>query len=268
MKNYTTLFSTTLLFLSLSLNTIWSQELHGKAAESRVPGSDKIHLNPANGAYKSIHLKEGIVVELSQTKAWLDKTLQTVENESWQSYRVESDAYGYTHERFKHLINGYEVENEMILVHVKNGKITSMNGDYTPFLHANQTQASLTAVEAIDHAKNTFEKGVSLWMTEKIEAPKLILLKVNKQLRLCYKVDVYALKPLMRKYVYVDAEDGKILLERERIHSIDEPGTAHTRYNGVRTITTDDTGTQYRLRESGRGNGINTYNLKMESTTL
>lgn len=42
-------------------------------------------------------------------------------------------------------------------------------------------------------------------------------------------------------------------------------GTAVTKYSGTQTITTDSYNGYYRLRESGRGNGIFTYNMQLGS---
>ncbi|MBL0144603.1 MAG: M4 family metallopeptidase [Chitinophagaceae bacterium] len=86
-------------------------------------------------------------------------------------------------------------------------------------------------------------------------------------LRLAYKLDIYAQYPMSRQIVYVDAANGNILGKREVIHTTNATGSAVTAYSGTQTITTDYTGTTYRLRETGRGNGINTYNMKTAGTS-
>ncbi|MBT6029447.1 MAG: PKD domain-containing protein [Crocinitomicaceae bacterium] len=84
--------------------------------------------------------------------------------------------------------------------------------------------------------------------------------------KLVWKFNIYAHQPVSRSEVYVDAVNGEIILENEIIHEADVTGTAETAYSGTRTITTDSFGGSYRLRESGRGNGINTYDMN-ENTT-
>jgi len=84
--------------------------------------------------------------------------------------------------------------------------------------------------------------------------------------RLCWKFDIYAHRPVSRTIVYVNASTGEIINEEEVIHEADVTGTAETAYSGTRTIITDSFGGGYRLRESGRGNGINTYDMN-EGTT-
>ncbi|MBK7434471.1 MAG: M4 family metallopeptidase [Chitinophagaceae bacterium] len=85
-------------------------------------------------------------------------------------------------------------------------------------------------------------------------------------LKLAYKLDIYAQYPMSRQYVFVDAVSGNILGKREMIHTTNATGTAVTAYSGTQTITTDFTGSTYRLRETGRGNGINTYDMRLAGT--
>ena len=62
--------------------------------------------------------------------------------------------------------------------------------------------------------------------------------------------------------IHVDANSGEILLEHNLICTVNAVGTAVTKFSGTVTMTSDNTGTNaYRLRETGRGNGINTYNM-------
>ncbi|MCY1663212.1 M4 family metallopeptidase [Chryseobacterium sp. SL1] len=87
--------------------------------------------------------------------------------------------------------------------------------------------------------------------------------KMN-DLKLAYKFDIYAEKPLSRQYVFVDAKDGKVLGVDAIIHDVNAPGTAVTGYSGTRSIVTDSYNGSYRLRETGRNGGtaVQTFNLK------
>ncbi|MCH7515502.1 MAG: peptidase M4, partial [Bacteroidetes bacterium] len=96
--------------------------------------------------------------------------------------------------------------------------------------------------------------------------PKGSLVIINPEFsdavfKLAYKFDIYAADPLYRAYVYVDANTGSILFERNRIHTADSTGTAVTAYSGNQTIIADYTGSNFRLRETGRGNGIQTFDM-------
>ena len=110
----------------------------------------------------------------------------------------------------------------------------------------------------------------------------------GQQPDLAYKFNIYAAKPVSRDYVYVNAHTGKVVfknailkhcfhsdaehLEHHPPHdSSAEPrsnvealkffatGTAATRYSGSRSIETGPFNGNHRLRETTRGNGINTF---------
>ena len=80
-------------------------------------------------------------------------------------------------------------------------------------------------------------------------------------LHLAWKFNIYAQTPLSRREIYVDAISGNVVFENDLIHHADSTGSANTGYSGTQTIITDYTGTNFRLRESGRGNGIETFSL-------
>jgi Zn-dependent metalloprotease len=91
----------------------------------------------------------------------------------------------------------------------------------------------------------------------------LPVLQMPGALRLVYCCELYTLEPLARKRIYIDAADGSVVFEASRLHSIDRPGKAHTKYSGIRTIQCDSVAPhEYYLTESGRGGGIGTYNAE------
>ncbi len=79
--------------------------------------------------------------------------------------------------------------------------------------------------------------------------------------KMAYKFNVYAHEPLSRSEIYIDAMNGDVLFVNDKIHIADVVGTAVTAYSGTQSFTTDFTGSTYRLRETGRGGGIETYDL-------
>src|SRR5690606_14769688 len=68
-------------------------------------------------------------------------------------------------------------------------------------------------------------------------------------------------EPLYRANVFVDATKGTILDEQNLICTADVPGIAGTKYSGTQTITCDQNGSVYRLRETQPGQGIETYKM-------
>jgi Zn-dependent metalloprotease len=77
-----------------------------------------------------------------------------------------------------------------------------------------------------------------------------------RELRLCYKIDIYATQPRSRAYYFVDALTGNVLGKKDRIFTTDAEGTAATAYSGSQTIHSDFTGSNYRLSDYTKGSGI------------
>jgi len=197
---------------------------------------------------------------------------------------TETDAKGMVHYRYQQSMNGIAIENADMVVHVVNGKISSQNGKWIKDFPANlQSRASVTEGNALNKALQHIGAQTYKWQIPAEEAfikreqnnaaatfyPKATLVYYSGErdvtpaaLRLAYKFDIYAQQPLSRQLVFVDAVNGKILGKRELIHETNATGTAQTAFSGTQTITTDYTGATYRLRETGRGAGINTYNLQ------
>ncbi|MEP7239122.1 MAG: M4 family metallopeptidase, partial [Ferruginibacter sp.] len=194
------------------------------------------------------------------------------------------DIKGFEHYRYQQFVNDIPIEHATLLVHVINGKIMSQNGKWIKDLPANlQSRPSITEAGALTLALKAVGAQTYKWELPAEEAflkreqnnsnatfyPKASLVYYSGEkdvdpsaLRLAYKFDVYAQSPVSRQLVFVDAVNGKILGKRELIHEANAVGTAQTGYSGTQTITADYTGATYRLRETGRGNGINTYDLQ------
>lgn len=188
-----------------------------------------------------------------------------------------TDQLGITHDRYRQTIHGVAVEPSMYIIHHKNGKIISANGELTN-LNPNTSQAALDFKKALKIAKNHIGATIYKWQNPNDEMlikaeendvnatylPKeeFVYLKENNTLKLAYRLNIYANQPLSRDYVYIDALTGKVLKTTNLIHTGDVNAQAQTAYSGLRTITVDSlSATSYRLRETGRGNGIQTFDL-------
>jgi len=202
--------------------------------------------------------------------------------------RFEKDNLGIEHYRYQQTFAGIPVEHATYVVHVKDGIVSSQNGKWIKdFPSSLQSSPSINKTTALNKAMAFVGAREYKWQVPSEEAflkkeqndphatfyPKAELVYysgeeevIPAQLRLAYKLDIYAQYPLSRQLVFVDAVNGKILGKREMIHTTNATGTAITAYSGTQTITTDFTGSTYRLRETGRGNGINTYDMRLAGT--
>lgn len=194
--------------------------------------------------------------------------------------RAETDKLGYVHYRYYQSYQGIPIENSMYIAHTKAGKIMSAGGaiitDFDPLMQQ-RSFARLSAKQAVDAAVNFVHAEKYMWQDPNMEqnikeetgnanaSYKPVATKVwynsgdnisPREMRLAYKVDVYAMQPLSRAYYFVDAQTGKILGQKDQLHYSDVSGTGNTLYSGSQTIHSDSYSGSYRLRDYSRGNGV------------
>lgn len=218
-----------------------------------------------------------------------DETGRSVAGKEAVLIRSEKDAYGTTHYRYQQTYLGIPVEHATYVVHESGGSVLYENGKWVKdFPSSLKAQPLLTRQTALSMATADIGASSYKWQIPAEEAflkqeqnnpnatyfPKGELVfysgeeeVIPSSLRLAYKFDVYAAYPASRTIIFIDANTGSVLGKREMIHSTNAPGTAVTAYSGTQSITTDYTGTTYRLRETGRGNGIQTFNMKTAGTS-
>jgi Zn-dependent metalloprotease len=253
-------------------------------------GNPQAKINEAsNIAYKKglelpvfIKLQAGKEVNFANWKLWTSKTLKLSEDMGFVLENSQVDQKGDVHYRYNQTYNGIPIFGSTYVVHTKNNKVYSYNGEIIPSLNISPTpgiseQAALSsALEKVNAVQYKWQIPGEESMIKKITGnadatyyPKGELFYVpensdikSQNFRLAYRFDIYAAKPLKREYVFVDAITGKILFSLNRIQTTDVPGTAVTKYSGTQTIITDSTAVgSYRLHETARGNGIETYNM-------
>lgn len=231
-----------------------------------------------------ISFEETAHINQMQFGTWFKKDLvNNLATELIES-KTERDALGYLHQRHQQYYNGYKIEGSMIITHVKNGEVKSFNGEWYNSFHISNSwslsekDALLLALNKVGAKKYKWEnQAEEIHMQEVLNNPNfsykpkgekvLYPTIINKEVifNYAYKFNIYAEEPLYRANIYIDASTGKILNEQNLICTIDAVGTANTKYSGTQTITTDNYTSGYRLRESGRGLGIETYNLNNSS---
>jgi Zn-dependent metalloprotease len=194
---------------------------------------------------------------------------------------TENDRLGMTHYRYQQTFNDVPMEGTMYIVHVKNNIIQSVNGTLFKNLNASRSasmEESAALTKALDymhatkyrwesaqqeaHLKQVTGNAQATWYPkgEKMLVPYQGKYSAENY-RLSYRFDIYADEPIRREYVYVDASTGEIVQAVNRIRQANSTATAVTKYSGNRNIITDSVNaTTYRLRETGRGLGIETYN--------
>ncbi|MBE8727533.1 M4 family metallopeptidase [Flavobacterium hungaricum] len=229
------------------------------------------------------------------------------DNQTFRKVRTETDRQGYTHEKFQLYEQGIKVEFANYTLHSQNGKLVSMNGEYYNIENVKLTPA-LSQQEAFNRALSHTNAAEYLWEKPQdakeigYEKPvgELVLLpdmeqqgeqRTTDKVRLAYKFDIYATKPLSRGDLYIDAQTGKALFYNATIKHLNDnvhakklsssknadaktasakktivAANAETRYSGTQTIETTLSGSSYILLDGTRGNGIQTYNSARTAT--
>ena len=268
--------------LAIGGSLLFSANLIGQTLKTTTPG--KAGMFPADVEFVpgSAPVTAKGFVKIPSTKG----TLTAVDG--LVAKQQETDATGMTHIRYQQSYLGIPVENAYEIVHSKGGSIIRQNGKLVETFDRQLTATpNLSEASALQQALSSIHAQTYKWQLPGEEAfikkeqdnpsatfyPKGSLVfysgeedVVPSAMRLAYKFDVYAQQPLSRQYVFVDATNGAILGKRDLIHETNATGSAVTGYSGTQTITTDSYNGSYRLRETGRGNGIQTYNLNKSTT--
>jgi Zn-dependent metalloprotease/PKD repeat protein len=238
-----------------------AQELTGKAAEQRIPGAVRIRLE-ANGAEPTfVIFDESKTVGLKEITVLQQHVFGRRPEDTWKWVRSEDDRIGTTHVRYQQQYRQIDVEGQVYIFHAKGEKIVSANGHFLPNIQLSTTPA-ITQEKALLLAAAGMKQPLALEQAEQTEV-QLVVLPLGRKPVLAYKCILFSRKPLVNQIVYVDAQNGKILREASQICSNDVPGTAVTHFSGIQPIVADQVGNGFLLRESGRGNGIETYNHEM-----
>ena len=221
---------------------------------------------------------------------------------------------------FHQYYKGVKVEHSRYTALVRGGQVLFFNGAYFNLPATAPLTPQLAKATALDKAKQTVKARKYAWegIEEKIKATKDAKVRgaLQKELaeylpegelvfvedfskgglaemRLAYKFNIYAVDPVSRAWIYIDAANGKLLLQDKIIKHVDDDKkaplasvntTVTTRYAGSRVIKTklvsgNDPNSglplvasnpsevyvpgsaTYILADDTRGNGIETYDL-------
>lgn len=193
--------------------------------------------------------------------------------------KPQTDLLGQKHEKYYLYYNGLKIEHSDIRVHSKNDMVIMINGDYLSEINISIIP-NISKETAINKALGYVNANKYIWEkleedsliqknTKEIESsyypkPELVICKnyfsvEDTTYHLAYKMEIYAISPLRRENIYIDAATGDVLGVVPLIKMA--IGSADTRYSGTRNISTEYTGSTYILRDNSRGDGIVTYNL-------
>lgn len=275
------LFLSGLVLLGFSfIEDASAQVFQGKEAAKRIKNADWVRNEEHSGIPSFIRF--------SAESKWSDQDVSGLYHSlfrlsskyGFHSLNEHIDRQGIRHQRFQQTYQEVPVEGSMFIVHSRNQKINSVNGDIFDNISLNtqpsfpETEgltAALKYIHAEEYSWGKWANSQSPHIQQWTQKPKGILCIAplngdfsHPEWRLAYKYDIYALKPLLRKWVYVDAHTGLVIWEQTELHSADAPGTAVTRYSGVKPIVAGTFSGGFRLIEQGRS-GVETYDMNQDT---
>ncbi len=209
---------------------------------------------------------------------------QLSDDNQLQAFHSSHNELG-SHLHYLQLYKGIPIIGAEYILHERNGAVWHANGQLVHGLQMNVTPA-LGEHAALQAALRQIGAEAYMWQDQANEAflqrergdasatfyPKGELKLTSGKaeisadnMKLVYRFDIYAAKPVGRYYVDVDAKTGEIVNQITRIHDVDFGGSGASLYNGTVAMTVDQvSGSSYRLQENGntvRGADIRTFNM-------
>jgi Zn-dependent metalloprotease len=270
MKNHN--ISIKLLILSLQ---IWSS-FAGYTQNPNEINSNQfniIQVNTQNNSATFVKVSDDNQISSANNDEWLKVVLNLQQNDSLILISTDKDQFGYTHYRYKQSYNGFPVDGNMYIVHTKNGKIVSANGNFIPGINIGSI-INITEKTAFVNATNAVKASIYSWNTtnnktvivDSILYPKgqlvVVFNKKTGDYELAYKFDIFSIEPIDRQIVFINASTGEVIKKTSTLHYADEQAFVTTHYSGTQTITHYNNSGTYYLKENTRGDGIQTLNLK------
>ena len=187
------------------------------------------------------------------------------ENNTFEMQREYKDESGNVYYNYQHLYNNLKVEGDVVFIQVKNNKIQYVSGQFVNIANLNTTasvsddQAKRSAYEDFGTNENVTEGAVSTVLI-KAETEDRVEVKLVK------KIALSSALPLKSNEIYVDAQNGNVLMSLRKVYHADTPSTSTTLYRGNQSMTVDSYNGSYRLMDNLRnihtrnGSGINGVN--------
>ena len=265
------------LFASLSVN---AEKIKQANASEYMKEAKEIYFKEGFNTPLYILLNESSQVEASFFLQKLSEVFKIESNLEFVLIDEYIDELGITHKKYQQHTNGVAVFMSSFTLHLEANYVKSASGKF--YSSIKHLSPQFDEENALQIALNHFNANSYKWQFPSEEAfiqwesnnsnatfyPKGKLVYMGKNAsefqedqKLCYRFSIYAQEPLEKRKYYIDASNGEIVLVEEEIHHGDVPAVGHTAYSGVRNMVVDSVSNFFRLRESNRGNGIETYDM-------
>jgi Zn-dependent metalloprotease len=243
--------------------------------------SPAIIINADRKEQASLLLSAKTGIPINNVGNWLNTNLGLRRGKDSLVLRGESLTYHDLDVRkLQQMYKGIKVEHGIVNATARNGNTTMIQLEFYPVDDNFNTTPSLPMVKARQLA--IWQVGATQYAWDEapgqypLPAGELVIMAdfINGgNMVLAWKFEIYAIKPLSKAYVYVNATDGNIVLVDNIIKHTNVIGGADTRYSGRQNIVTDfvagaPAGSQYRLRETRDGHAMATLNYRFQNESV
>ncbi len=192
----------------------------------------------SNGIPSLITFSENSNIKNSNSTQIFKDQLGLKAQQSLNPISTEIDDLGFNHEKFQLFHKGVKVEFATYSIHSKQGKVTSMSGEFYNIPDVSNAP-QISAQDAFTLAKNYTGAKSYMWENT-VEAKsinyqkpvgELVFLPIINadvkkgdfdNVKLAYKFDIYASNPVSRGDLYIDANTGEVLFYNATIKHLGE----------------------------------------------
>ncbi|MEQ8624895.1 MAG: M4 family metallopeptidase [Vicingaceae bacterium] len=253
---------------SLLLGKIAAQtiSLNGVDADKKFKGAELVRYSVSDKLPVYVKFRNG---EEPVKGSFIDDLKNTLKLDASIDFKLLSskkDKLGYVHSKYMQVFNNIPYAYTSLMVHSLNDKVVSFNGNYINEIPT-QTEIVLSFENAFELAKNEVDASEYYTIENSKNSEDLVYLKHTDKngkftLISCYRINIYAKEPLSRSLLFVNASNGNIEFEENLLHTGNSKGTAVTAYSDTQNIITDSLASTFRLVDTTRGNGVETYNCQ------
>jgi Zn-dependent metalloprotease len=226
--------------------------------------TDMFGLNRKNDLALTIHKPDQhqIITEERQLE-WIKEAYSLGKEYTLDLQKKFTDRLGFTHYRYEVFYKDVIIDHVIVTSHCKDKQVISASG-WVPKQLALDVESKISSGAAFENifilkSKSRVNKSEN-FSESVLQEMRPVIAFMDDEFLLAWKFDIKLDNPFERLLIYVDANDGAVLKELDIIQHNDVPATANTLYSGQRDITTDFTGSNYRLFESSRN--IHTRNMQ------
>ena len=271
---------------AFNLSSANEKILEGKEAEKFHPYAQLVRIIDNSAIPDYFEFKASNRINQEEIISFVTEAYELPNDLSFKLIASETDDIGFTHLFYQQELDGVLIEISSLNVLAREGVVYSFSGSFTSQIPKSRSTAigeDEALNRCLDHmGANTYkwelkeEEDFLKWEQNDPKAsffPKGELMYINedldisKSLNLCYRFNIYSHDPLSRMEYYVDANSNKIVFSSSLIHTGgNAPGRGVSAYSDTVNIIADFFMNAYRLRDSTRGNSVETYDLNTSTS--